>query len=236
MPPEPFHVLVAVDDKDLRETLVSSLSAAGFRLEELSLTEQAIEFVKDHPCDAVLLSLRATDRTGIDTCRSLRETSQDLGIVMVRINGSLEDEVVALDAGADDCISPPFRFREIVARLSAVLRRFRVAAPPKATVLRAGDLEMDVEHRRFRRATTEVHLSPREFDLLLTLMRNPEVTMTHLKLLRSVWGMGTGHGTGYLRSYIKALRKKIERDPAKPEYILTEPWVGYRFHNPRGAF
>ena len=236
MPPEPFHVLVAVEDQQLRQTLVDSLSAAGFHLEQVTAAEQALHFVARHPCDAVLLGLDGRDNGGIAACRALRASSQDLGIVMVRIDGPAENEIQALDAGADDCISPPFRFREIVARLGAVLRRFRADTVPAATVLRAGDLELDVERRRFRRASSEVHLSPREFDLLLALMQNPEVTLTHLKLLRAVWGNETIYGTGYLRSYIKTLRKKIESDPAKPEYILTEPWVGYRFHDPRGHF
>ncbi len=235
MPPEPFHVLVAIEDQQLRETLVDSLSAAGFHLEQVTAAEEALHFVARQPCDAVLLSLGGRDNGGMAVCRELRAGSQDLGIVMVRVDGATENEVQALDAGADDCISPPFRFREIVARLGAVLRRFRVETVPQSTVLRAGDLELDVERRRFRRASSEVHLSPREFDLLLALMQNPEVTLTHLKLLRAVWGNGTVYGTGYLRSYIKALRKKIETDPAEPEYILTEPWVGYRFHNPRGS-
>jgi two-component system KDP operon response regulator KdpE len=236
MPPEPFHVLVAVEDQQLRQTLVDSLSGAGFHLEQVAAVDQALDYVARHPCDAVLLTLDGRDSRGIGVCGALRACAPDLGIIMVRSDGATEGEVQALDAGADDCISAPFRFREVVARLGAVLRRFRVETEPKSTVLRAGHLELDIERRRFRRASTEVHLSPREFDLLLALMRNPEVTLTRLKLLRAVWGNETVYGTGYLRSYIKALRKKVETDPAKPEYILTEPWVGYRFHDPRGSF
>jgi two-component system, OmpR family, KDP operon response regulator KdpE len=235
MPPEPVHILVAVEDQQLRQTLVDSLSAAGFHLEQVAAAEQALHYVGGHPCDAVLLGLGGRDNGGMAVCRALRGRFQDLGIVMVRIDGTNENEIEALDAGADDCISAPFRFREIVARLGAVLRRVWVKTEPQSAVLRAGDIELDVERRRFRRASSEVHLSPREFKLLLALMQNPEVTLTHFKLLRAVWGNDTVYGSGYLRSYIKTLRRKIESDPAKPEYILTEPWVGYRFHDPSGS-
>lgn len=226
-------MLVAVGDQALRQALVKSLEAAGFHLEEIAAANQVIDAVRRQSFDAVLLSVGPGEVKGIETCRRLRAISKDLGIVMVRTGGSPEDDVYALDAGADDCIAPPFRFREIVARLSAVLRRFGSDSATQTRVIRAGDLEIDAERRRFWRAAAEIHLSPREFDLLLFLMEHSGVTLTHLKLLRAVWGTSSGHDSGYLRSYIKALRKKIENDPAKPEYIVTEPWVGYRFNNPR---
>lgn len=138
---------------------------------------------------------------------------------------------LALDAGADDCITAPFRFREIVARLGAILRRTRVDAR-NTTIFRAGNLELDPEKRLLVRDGREVHLSPREFDLLLFLMTNQEEILTHAKTLRAVWGSGAGSDPGYLRTYIKSLRHKIEEDSVRPQYILTVPWVGYRFHNP----
>jgi two-component system KDP operon response regulator KdpE len=159
----------------------------------------------------------------------------DLGIVMTQARGTAADEAAALDAGADDCIAAPFRFRELVARLRAVLQRSPAIPLPRSALLRAGDLDMDPVHRLFRKSGREVHLSPHQFDLLLFLMRHPEMTLTHAKLLRGVWGSTCGRDSGYLRTYVKALRHKIEPDPARPQYILTEPWVGYRFHNPAGA-
>ena len=238
MLPESFHLLVAAHEEALRQTLLQSLTPAGFRLEEARGEKEAIEAIRRRKFDLVLLSLGLPGTSGIDACRNLRAISPHLRIVMVRVNGKPEDELLALDAGADDCISAPFRFREIVARLSATLRRLPRKRGPKAAILRAGHLEVDPARRLVRRSGREVNVSSREFDLLLFFMTNPEVALTHLKLLRAVWGTDNGHGARSLRPCIKALRKKIESDPAKPEYILTEPWVGYRFHNPgrrRGA-
>jgi two-component system KDP operon response regulator KdpE len=232
MPPEPFQLLLAVNDAALRDALAASLTAAGFHSEQIGSVHEAIDIARRQRFDAVLISFGPGDLKGIEVCRRLRAISRDIGIVMVRTGGSPEDDVYALDAGADDCIAAPFRFREIVARLSAVLRRFQADVATKAKVLRAGQLEMDVERRRFWRGSQEIHLSPREFDLLLFLMEHRGVTLTHLKLLRAVWGTSSGHDSTYLRSYIKALRRKIETNPARPEYILTEPWVGYRFNDP----
>jgi len=234
MPPERFHILLAGLDTTLTDTLKRSLDAAGFQIESVPAQTDAIDFLAWNPCDAVLLGMPLPDLSAVDVCRSLRSASHDLGIVIVRIGGTPECDIMALDAGADDCIAPPFRFREIVARLGAVLRRFSVE-PAGKSLLRAGNLEMDIERRRFFRGGKEIHLSPREFDLLMTLMLNPETTLTHLKLLRAVWGSEAPHEATSLRTYIKALRKKIESDAAEPEYILTEPWVGYKFHNPHGS-
>jgi two-component system KDP operon response regulator KdpE len=139
--------------------------------------------------------------------------------------------VQALDAGADDYITKPIRFGELVARLRAVIRR-TASEDAEATVLHAGDLEINFEQRLLRKAGEVIHLTPTEFDLLALLMRNQGMPVTHVKLLRTVWGPEYGEELEYLRAYVKTLRKKIEEDPAQPRYILTEPWVGYRFHNP----
>ncbi len=137
----------------------------------------------------------------------------------------------ALEAGADDYITKPIRFGELVARLRAVIRR-TVRDDTGAMMLQAGNLEIDFDRRILRRAGEAIHLTPTEFDLLALLMRNQGMPLTHTKLLRTVWGPEYGKELEYLRSYVKNLRKKIEEDPAQPKFILTEPWVGYRFHNP----
>ena len=142
--------------------------------------------------------------------------------------------VQALEAGADDYITKPFRFGELVARLRAVLRR-TVAQNAAATVILAGDLEIDLQKRLLRRGGAIIHLTPTEFDLLSLLMKNQGMPVTHTKLLRTVWGPEYGEELEYLRAYVKMLRKKIEDDPTQPKYILTEPWVGYRFQNPSDA-
>lgn len=231
MPRAPWHVLVAADHL-FRKALLDSLSAAGFRLEEVSSAQETIDAVRARPFDLVLLNLGLPEKSGIEVCRELRALAPHLGIIVARSGGTPADDTLALDAGADDCIAAPFRFREMVARMSSVLRRGRPRNGSANSVLRAGDLELDVVARRLCRAGREVHLSRLEFDLLLFLMQNRGVTLTHVKLLRGVWKKDFAWDPGYLRSYIKALRGKIEKNPANPEYLLTERWVGYRFHDP----
>jgi two-component system, OmpR family, KDP operon response regulator KdpE len=145
-----------------------------------------------------------------------------------------EDKVRALEAGADDYVSKPFRLRELVARLRAVLRRTQVqiAEEIKPELIQAGDLVVDLRRRLLWRRGKPVHLSPKEFEVLAFMIQNQGAPLTHAKLLRSVWGPEYGNEQEYLRSYVRMLRKKIEDDPAKPQYIVTEPWVGYRFRNP----
>ncbi len=212
--------------------LLDSLSAKGFQIDLVSNEKEAFEALRQGEFDLVLLNLELPERSGIETCRHLRALRPDMRIVMIRVGGTHSDDFQALDAGADDCIAAPFRFREIVARLGAVLGRRGNEEPSEGPILRAGALEIDAEKKLFRRAGREVHLSPQEFDLLLFFMKNQETALTHIRLLRAVCGGDAGHDPRYLRSYVKTLRRKIENDPANPEYILTEPWVGYRFHNP----
>ena len=137
-----------------------------------------------------------------------------------------------LEAGADDYVTKPFRLRELLARMRAVLRRTGAEGAGHAAILRAGDLELEVERRLLRKAGREIYLSPKEFDLLVFLMEHPNIPLTHARILRTLWGPEYGKEAEYLRTYIKTLRKKIEDDPAEPEYLLTEPWVGYRFRDP----
>jgi two-component system KDP operon response regulator KdpE len=151
---------------------------------------------------------------------------------MVTVRDSENDKVHALEAGADDYVTKPFRLRELVARLRAVQRRTQRNGAADPEILKAGSLELDIKRRLMWRGGAPVHLSPKEFDLLVYMMQNQDVPLTHARLLRALWGPEYGNELEYLRSYVKALRKKIEDDPAKPEYILTEPWVGYRFRNP----
>jgi two-component system KDP operon response regulator KdpE len=151
---------------------------------------------------------------------------------MVTVRDSEDDKVRALDAGADDYVTKPFKLRELTARLRAVLRRTRVAEAAQPSVLQAGKLKIDLERRLLWRGEEEVHLSPTEFDLLAFMMKNMGAPLTHIKLLRTIWGPEYGGELEYLRSYVRMLRRKIEDDPARPEYIQTEPWVGYRFRNP----
>jgi two-component system KDP operon response regulator KdpE len=235
--PERFRFLVAAGNDDLRQSLVDSLAPAGYSLEEVRGEREAVDVARQGRFDLVLLGLDLSETSGpeasgLDACRKLRAREPQLRIVMAVADDRPEYEEAALDAGADDCIAAPFRFREVVARLGAVLRRVPRKRGPKARILRAGCLKVDPGRRLFYRAGREVHLSPREFDLLLFLMNNPETAFTHVKLLRALWGSEGGRDVESLRPHVNGLRRKIEDDPTNPEYILTEPWVGYRFHNP----
>ena len=225
------RVLIVDDEPPLRKALRASLAAAGFTVEEARTGDEAVAVAKQHTFDLVLLDVNMPGLTGFEACRRIRTLAPRTGIVMVTVRDAEDDKVRALESGADDYITKPFRLRELIARLRAVLRRTQFDDSTQA-VLQAGNLEIDLERRLLRRAGKQVHLSPKEFDLLAYLMRNLDAPVTHVKLLRAVWGPEYGNELEYLRSYVKMLRKKIEDDPARPEYILTEPWVGYRFCNP----
>jgi two-component system KDP operon response regulator KdpE len=225
-------ILVVDDETNLRQALRTSLVASGFVVQEARTGEEAVEIVREHAFDLVLLDINMRGISGVEACRRIRGFASKTGIVMVTVRDSEDDKVRALEAGADDYITKPFLLRELVARLRAVLRRIHGSSNGSSSVLSAGTLELDLERHILRRMGEEVHLSPKEFELLAFLMKNQDVPLTHLKLLRTIWGAEYGNELEYLRSYIRMLRKKIESDPAKPDYILTEPWVGYRFRNP----
>jgi two-component system KDP operon response regulator KdpE len=225
-------VLVVDDEPSLRKVLRTSLSACGFTVDEARSGEEALGAAQNHAFDLVLLDINMPGIGGVETCRRIRDLTPRAGIVMVTVRDQEDDKVHALEAGADDYVTKPFRLRELIARLRAVLRRTRALDLQEPPVLQAGSLAMDLHRRILWRAGKQVHLSPKEFELLAFMMQNQSAPLTHVKLLRSVWGPEYGNELEYLRSYVRMLRKKIEDDPAKPDYILTEPWVGYRFRNP----
>jgi two-component system KDP operon response regulator KdpE len=226
------RVLIVDDEAPLRKALRTSLSATGFMIEEARSGEEALAVFGESRSDAVLLDINMPGMSGVETCRRLRALGSGVAIVMVTVRDTEDDMVQALEAGADDFVTKPYRFRELVARLRAVLRRVQAADEAAGQVLRAGELELDLEKRTLKKVGTEVHLSPTEFDLIAFFFRHRGVPVTHARLLRAVWGPEYGNETEYLRSYVRMLRKKIETDPARPEYILTEPWLGYRFCDP----
>jgi two-component system KDP operon response regulator KdpE len=223
---------VVDDDFALRKALHTSLTAIGFTVEEALNGEEALAVVRQRTFDLVLLDINMPGIDGIDTCREIRGLAPQTGIVIITVRNTEDDKVNALDAGADDYVTKPFRLRELVARLRAVLRRIYPAEIPEPSILRAGNLEIDLTHHLFRRGGEPIPLSPGEFELLAFMMRNQGLPLMHAKLLRTLWGVAYGNELEFLHSHVKMLRKKIEDDPSKPEYILTEPSVGYRFRNP----
>ena len=230
--PQPFSVLVVDDEPALRKTIRASLAASGFTVEEAGTGGEAVGAAQQRPFDLVLLDVNMPGMSGIEACRQIRGFAPRTGIIMVTVRDAEEDKVRALEAGADDYVTKPFRFRELIARLGAVLRRTHAAVGEEPGILRAGDLKMDLDRRLLWKADQEIRLSPKELDLLSFLMKNQGAPLTHMKLLQAVWGSEYGNELEYLRTYVRMLRKKIENDPARPKYIQTEPWVGYRFCNP----
>ena len=230
----PQTILVVDDEQSWRHLIQQLLEAHGYRVESASDGEEALAVALTNPPSLVLLDRLMPGMDGVELCRLLRrhERTQDVPILMLTVRHDTASKVGALEAGADDYVTKPFRLRELIARLHAVLRRTRAFENAGPSILTAGELEIDIPKRRLTRRGEEIHLSPTEFDLLVFLMKNAGAPLTHTKLLRSVWGPEYGSELEYLRSYIRMLRKKIERNPASPEYILTEPWVGYRFRNP----
>jgi two-component system KDP operon response regulator KdpE len=225
-------LLIVDDEPALRKALRTSLTASGFNVSEARDGDEALALLPRTPVDLVLLDINMPGKSGIEVCRRIRDLSIHTGIVMVTVRDSEEDKVQALESGADDFITKPYRLRELVARLHAVLRRLSAQQNVAGAILRAGSLELDAGRRLLMKNGVEVHLSPKEFDLLAYLFQHQGAPVRHARLLRAVWGPEFGGELEYLRSYVKMLRKKVEDDPAHPEYILTEPWVGYRFRNP----
>ena len=215
-----------------RQGLRASLKTSGYAVDVARNAEQALEYVRQRPVDVVLLDINMPGIGGVEACRRIRAAAPQVGILMLTVRDTEDDKVLALEAGADDYVTKPFRLRELIARLHAVLRRTGVEGRAQTPVLRAGKLELELEHRTLRKSGEEIRLYPKEFELLALLMQHQNVPVTHAKILRTIWGPEYGDEPEYLRSYVKTLRKKIEDDPAHPEYIRTEPWVGYRFRDP----
>jgi two-component system KDP operon response regulator KdpE len=228
-----LNTLVVDDEPSFRRVLRTSLATSGFAIEEARSGEEAVAILAQSTFDLVLLDVNMPGIGGVEACREIRAHMPKIGIVMVTVQDGESEIVKALEAGADDYITKPIRFRELVARLRAVLRRLRNDDANEPALLQAGDFELDVNRHVFYRQGEIVHLTPTEFELLALLMRNQGVPVTHARLLRSVWGPEYGTELDYLRSFVKTLRQKVEEDPSKPKYIVTEPWVGYRFCNPR---
>ena len=230
--PPAASILVVDDDPAFRMGLAASLKTSGYKVDLARNAQEALHYVRERPVDIILLDINMPEIGGVEACHRIRALAPRSGIVMLTVRDAEEDKVQALEAGADDYITKPFRLRELLARMRAVLRRTGADPVLGTPVLRVGLLELETEHRILRKAGRDVHLTPKEFDLLAFLMQHRDIPITHARLLRAVWGSEYGNESDYVRSYIKALRKKIEDDPSRPEYILTEPWVGYRLRDP----
>jgi two-component system KDP operon response regulator KdpE len=224
----PALVLVIEDEAQILRFLRAALTGHGYRLVEATTGEEGLRQAATRSPDVVLLDLGLPDIDGLEVTRRLREWST-VPIVVLSARGQERDKVHALDLGADDYVTKPFAIGELMARLRVALRR---GASPGGNaeqgVIEIGGLTIDLTRRRVLRDGTEAHLTPLEYKLLVALARHPGRVLTHETLLRQVWGPGYTHQKHYLRVYMAQLRHKLERDPARPRYLLNEPGVGYR--------
>jgi len=223
-------ILIVDDEPQIRRVMRTTLSSHGYAVVEAASGEEALEKLRAVRPDLIVLDVNMPGISGLETCAEIR-TSSDVPIIMLTIRNSERDKVQALDAGADDYVVKPFGVQELMARIRAALRR---SAPGDATpAFLTDDLKIDFDKRAVTVKNNPVRLTPKEFELLRHLVANQGKTLGHRRLLQAVWGPDYGEETEYLRVFINQLRKKIEPDPHKPRYILTEPWVGYRFDPPK---
>lgn len=224
------RILIADDEPQITRVLRTGLSTRGYDVRVAADGESALDTFNDWHPDLVVTDLAMPNLNGLDLCRRLRLISQ-VPIIVLSVRGEERTKVEALDAGADDFVTKPFSMEELLARVRATLRRAPVMSDEDAnsTVLETGDFRLDIETRKVIVLGKEIHLTPKEFELLAHLIRHAGKVMTHRKLLTAIWGANYSEQTEYLRVFIGQLRKKIEADPSAPRYILTEPWIGYRF-------
>jgi two-component system KDP operon response regulator KdpE len=224
----PARILVVDDEPQIRRVLRSTLAARGYEVHDARTGEDALEYLRQNRLDLVLLDVNMPGMGGLETCGQIRANSE-VAIIMLTVSDSEEDKVAALDAGADDYVMKPFGTPELLARIRAALRRLPTASERGEELVQLAELQINLTLRRVISAGREIRLTPKEFDLLHYLVANPNVPISHAKLLQAVWGPDYGDQVQYLRVFVNQLRKKIEPDPSQPRYILTEPWVGYRF-------
>ncbi len=223
------RILIVDDEPQITRVLRRSLTTHRYEVRVAADGEAALELFDDWHPDLVITDLTMPNMGGLELCRRLRAKSS-VPVIVLSVKGEERAKVEALDAGADDYVTKPFGIEELLARVRATLRRAPDAAGDKPTVIETGDFRVDLEAHSALVQQREVHLTPKEFDLLAFLVQHPGKVLTHRTLLAAVWGGNYVEQTEYLRVFIGQLRKKIESDPASPRYILTEPWIGYRFH------
>jgi two-component system KDP operon response regulator KdpE len=222
------RVLVVDDEPQFLRALQTNLRGAGYEVTTAVTAGEALSSAALQPPEAIILDLLLPDGRGTDVCAELRRWT-DAPIILVSAVGDEAEKIAALDAGADDYVTKPFAIGELLARLRAALRR---AGPATGPTLEIGELSLDLEKRSVTVAGASVHLTPHEFELLRVLAQNEGKLLTHKVILREVWGPAYQLESSYLHVFVSQLRKKLEADPARPRYIVTEPGAGYRLVNP----
>lgn len=222
------RILLVDDEIAIQRALSPLLRTHGYEVETASAGSAAIRLAAEHHPDLIVLDLGLPDLDGTEVCRRIRETSK-VPIIVLSARTGEADKVRALDLGADDFVTKPFGPEELLARIRVALRRVIADASGEQGVLKAGDLTIDHDRRRVVRGSEEIRLTPKEFELLSLLARNHDRVLTHRVILKAVWGANAIDQPEHLWALVAQLRKKIEPDPSAPVYLLSEPWVGYRF-------
>jgi len=224
--PEHSRILVVDDESQITRVLRTSLGAQRYDVRVANEGEAALEIMKDWTPDLVITDLQMPRMDGITLCREIR-TRSEVPIIVLSVKGDDPTKVKALDLGADDYVTKPFSMNELLARVRANLRRAPVTEPEQR--IQAGDFDIDLDAHTVKVKGREVHLTPKEFELLVYLARHPGKAVQHRTLLGAVWGPENTEQPEYLRVFVGQLRRKVESDKSSLQYIVTEPWVGYRF-------
>ena len=225
--PDAPHILVVDDEPQITRVLRTSLSAQGYDIRVANSGEMALEIMKDWSPNLIITDLAMPSLDGVQLCRAVRAVSQ-VPIVVLSVRDKDQQKVEALDAGADDYVTKPFGMNELLARVRANLRRVSPESESDP-LISIGDFRIDTAARKVTVRRREVRLTPKEFELLVYLSRRPGKVINHRTLLGAVWGGQSSEQVEYLRVFVGQLRKKLEPDSSSPRYIVTEPWVGYRF-------
>jgi two-component system, OmpR family, KDP operon response regulator KdpE len=225
------RILVVDDEPQIRRVMKTALTAHGYEAYEARTGEEALASLRASNPDLILLDMNMPGMGGMAACRSIRAVSET-PIIVLSVRDREQDKIAALDAGADEYMTKPFSVNELMARIRANLRRAPGQSDGEQPIVVSDWLRVDFAARQVVANGREVRLTPKEFDLLHYFLANANKPITHRKLLQTLWGPDYGDEVEYLRVFVSQLRKKIEADPAHPRYIVTEPWVGYRFALP----
>jgi two-component system KDP operon response regulator KdpE len=222
------RILLVDDEAAIQRAVGPLLRSRGFDVDIVGTGAEALKIFAEQTPDLVVLDLGLPDLEGTEVCRRIRAASK-VPIVVLSARGAETDKVNALDLGADDYVTKPFGPEELLARIRVALRRVASEEDTESGQFRAGDLTIDYDRRRVLRHETEIRLTPKEFELLSLLAHNHDRVLTHRSILKAIWGPNAVEQTEHLWTLVAQLRKKIEPDPANPQYLMSEPWVGYRF-------
>jgi two-component system, OmpR family, KDP operon response regulator KdpE len=229
---QPARILLVDDEVAIQRAVAPLLRSRGYDVDVVSTGREAVSAVADRNPDLIVLDLGLPDLEGIEVCRRIRRASK-APIVVLSARGGEAEKVAVLDVGADDYVTKPFGSEELLARIRVALRRLEDREGPEVERVAVGDLVIDYTRRRVLRGDEEIRLNPKEFELLALLARNVDRVLTHQTILKGIWGANAVDQPEHLWVLVAQLRKKIERDPSVPRYLVSEPWVGYRLSTGR---